>query len=175
LSFVNSSGKLDDVTNDEASETPSDVVGSRLRQLRKQRALSIEQVADLCAEAGAPELTANALYLIEGGRRKSGRRTRKVTVDELLALGAAFNVSPLTLLPGAETWEAMWRLVRILLMDRAASGEPDYDVIPQAVPLAHSLGLITLEDSEAVLRVFQATAARRKANYDATKGASDGE
>lgn len=66
--------------------------------------MSVEDLAAQCAKAGSPELTANAIYAIENGRKKGGVRTRHVTVDELLALGCALNVSPLILLfpAGAE-------------------------------------------------------------------------
>lgn len=60
----------------------------------------MEQLAARCAEIGAPQLTVDALYLVENGRREpdTGRRRRKVTVDELLALALAFDMSPLYLL-----------------------------------------------------------------------------
>jgi transcriptional regulator with XRE-family HTH domain len=88
--------------------TPSDVIGERLRQRRRQEGLSVEAVAALCKNAGAPELTANAIYLIEGGRRKRGdgsRRTRKIIVDELLILARVLEVSPLALLFPADSDE----------------------------------------------------------------------
>lgn len=78
----------------------SDTVGAQLRSLRKRVGLSVEEVAKLCAGAAAPELTANVLYAIEGGRRKEGERTRTVTVDELFALARALEVTPGMLLPG---------------------------------------------------------------------------
>lgn len=96
--LVKSSGKFCDVTRDVAPVGASDTVGERLRLLRKQRGLSVEEMADRCAAAGAPELTANSLYTIENGRRKGGERTRRVTVDELIALAYALGVSPLALL-----------------------------------------------------------------------------
>lgn len=67
--------------------------------------MSVDQVAERCAKLGAPELTANAIYLVEGGRRdKDGRRRRHITVDELLTLAAALYTSPLAiLLPGTRT------------------------------------------------------------------------
>lgn len=65
----------------------SDAIGQRVSELRKQRRLTIEQLAAMCAEAGATRLTNNALENIEYGRRdKTGRRRRKVDVSELLAL-----------------------------------------------------------------------------------------
>ncbi len=86
------------MTEHVAPKGASDIVGDRIRQLRKERGLSVDDVAALCAAAGAPELTANALYSIESGRRKGGERTRKITVDELLALARALRVSPLGLI-----------------------------------------------------------------------------
>lgn len=92
---------LSEASNDKGA---SDTVGERLRDLRKSRLMSVEDLAALCKETGSPELTANAIYAIENGRKKGGVRTRHVTVDELLALGCALNVSPLILLfpAGAE-------------------------------------------------------------------------
>jgi transcriptional regulator with XRE-family HTH domain len=79
--------------------TPSEVVGERVRQLRKRRGWSIEQLAERCVEVGAPQLTVPALYVIESGRREKGtnRRRRNVTVDEWLALALAFEVAPIVL------------------------------------------------------------------------------
>jgi len=76
---------------------PSDVVAERVRELRKRRGLTAQQLSDLCAAAGAPELTAAALANIETGRRKEGRRTRLVTVDEALILGRVLD-APASLL-----------------------------------------------------------------------------
>jgi hypothetical protein len=59
------------------------------------------KVADLaarCAELGAPQLTAQALYKLEGQRKSATRRPRPVSVDELLALALALNVAPVHLL-----------------------------------------------------------------------------
>lgn len=83
---------------DESATSPSDVFGARLRHLRKQKRLSVEALAVQCKEVGSPELTANAIYSIENGRRKDGVRTRHVTVEELLALACALEVTPLGLL-----------------------------------------------------------------------------
>jgi len=71
----------------------SDFVGDRVRQLRKSHGWNMEELADRCVRAGRPELTANALWLLEGGRRKDDERTRQVTVDELVALAGAFGRS----------------------------------------------------------------------------------
>jgi transcriptional regulator with XRE-family HTH domain len=78
---------------------PSDIVGDQVREIRKRLGLSVDELAERCSVAGAPELTANALYLVEGGRRdKEGRRRRRITVDELLVLAFALDVSPIALL-----------------------------------------------------------------------------
>lgn len=79
---------------------PSDVVAERVRELRKRRGLTAQQLSDLCASAGAPELTAAALANIETGRRKEGRRTRLITVDEALILAYVLDAPvPLLFLP----------------------------------------------------------------------------
>lgn len=79
-------------------KTPSDVVGERVRQLRKMTGMSVDLLAALCADHGAPELTTDVIYLIENGRRKDGTRTRKITVDELLILSYALGMCPLYVL-----------------------------------------------------------------------------
>lgn len=85
-----------DVTN---PEIPSDVVGRRVREVREARRLSVKQLAERCGDKAGYELSAQALYNLENGRRdKDERRRRLVTVDELLALGTALNVAPVHLL-----------------------------------------------------------------------------
>ncbi|MFD6889319.1 hypothetical protein [Streptomyces sp. NPDC059957] len=81
-----------------SNDRPSDVVGAQIRRHRGRLALSREQLADRCAELGAPELTYSAIVDIEGGRRtKEGRRRRSVSLDEWLVLGLALGVPPLLL------------------------------------------------------------------------------
>lgn len=75
----------------------SDVVAARIREVRGKRHLTTVELAARCAELGAPDLTAQALYKLEG-RRPGKLRPRPVTVDELLALAAALNVAPVNLL-----------------------------------------------------------------------------
>jgi transcriptional regulator with XRE-family HTH domain len=77
---------------------PSDVVAARVKQVRKRRDLTVAELAARCAELGAPQLTAQALYKLEGQRESASRRPRPVTVDELLALALALDAPPLYLL-----------------------------------------------------------------------------
>ncbi|SRR6266487_944828 len=79
-------------------QTPSDVVAARVRQVRTKRGMKVADLAARCAELGAPQLTAQALYKLEGQRESATRRPRPVTVDELLALSLALNVAPVHLL-----------------------------------------------------------------------------
>jgi transcriptional regulator with XRE-family HTH domain len=72
--------------------TPSDVVGDRVRGIRRHRRQSVEELAKACADAGHPELTRDAIYAIESGRRLEGRRRRTVSVDELLAFAEVLDV-----------------------------------------------------------------------------------
>ena len=82
---------------------PSDVVAERFRDERRRQGLSTRSVAERCAELGAPQLTAPVLMNIENGRRdESGRRRRDVSVDELLTLAYALEISPLALLLGPD-------------------------------------------------------------------------
>ncbi|WP_442803330.1 helix-turn-helix domain-containing protein [Streptomyces pseudogriseolus] len=79
--------------------TVSDVVAERVQQVRKKRGWTVKQLAARCADLGAPELSAQALYNLENGRRDdSGRRRRDVTVDELLKLSYVLSVAPVHLL-----------------------------------------------------------------------------
>ncbi len=76
---------------------PSDTVAARVKELRRNRGLTAQQLAELCKDAGAPELTAASIANIETGRRKEGRRTRIVTVDEALILAHVLD-APVALL-----------------------------------------------------------------------------
>jgi transcriptional regulator with XRE-family HTH domain len=71
-------------------------VATRVRDLRTARGMTVADLAARCAAAGLPRLTVQTLYKLEGQRSK--RTPRPVSVDELLALAAALDVSPLHLL-----------------------------------------------------------------------------
>ncbi|WP_344047078.1 hypothetical protein [Streptomyces thermoalcalitolerans] len=87
-------------------ENPSDAVGRRVREVRERRRLTVQQLSELCAEKAGYELSVQALYNLENGRRdKDGRRRRLVTVDELLALATALNVAPVHLLVDPDSSE----------------------------------------------------------------------
>ena len=91
---------------------PSDVVAQRIKDLRKSRRWSLEDLAEQCSEkAGADQLTANAIENIEHGRRdKDRRRRRMITVDELLVFAVALDVAPVHLLVPTEDDEAPYRI-----------------------------------------------------------------
>lgn len=74
----------------------NDLIGQRVRDARKRRDLSVEDVIAKCAKQGLP-LTAGQMYLIET-RGKEGKPRRRITVDELLTLAYVLEVSPLSLL-----------------------------------------------------------------------------
>lgn len=109
------------MTNTDTAASPSDIFGARLRHLRKLKRLSVEALAARCKEGGSPELTANAIYSIENGRRKDGVRTRHVTVEELLALACALEVTPFALLMPTEPGEYR------VLSDRAVGSDRVFD------------------------------------------------
>jgi transcriptional regulator with XRE-family HTH domain len=92
----------------------SDVVAARVREVRGKRDLTIAGLAARCAELGAPELTAQALYKLEGQRNRADRRPRLVTVDELLILAAALNVAPVHLLVPPDDYREPYRLTSTL-------------------------------------------------------------
>ncbi|MFF4270150.1 helix-turn-helix domain-containing protein [Streptomyces sp. NPDC001536] len=77
----------------------SDIAAERIREVRRKRGLTAAELAQRCADIGAPEITAQSVSNIETGRRdKDGRRRRFVTVDELVALAVALEVAPVHLL-----------------------------------------------------------------------------
>jgi transcriptional regulator with XRE-family HTH domain len=90
-------------------QTVSDVVAARVRQVRKRRDLTTDQLAARCAELGEPELTTQALYKLEA-RRPGKLRPRPVTVDELLTLAAALNVAPVHLLVPIDDFGESYRV-----------------------------------------------------------------
>lgn len=80
-------------------ETPSDTVARRVREIRDGRGWSAARLAEQCAKAGYPQLTAEVIGNIERGRRdQSGRRRRDVTVDEMFAFARTFELPPALLL-----------------------------------------------------------------------------
>jgi hypothetical protein len=86
------------MSNDQPPNTWSEWVATGVRVARKSRGWTIKQLAARCAQIGAPELTAGALYVLEGPRR------RNISGDEWLALAEALEVPPLTLmLPPEDT------------------------------------------------------------------------
>ncbi|WP_395105271.1 multiprotein-bridging factor 1 family protein [Actinomadura sp. SCN-SB] len=101
--------------------TPSDVVGARVREVRKRRGWTAAQLAARCTEAGAPEITASVVTDLETGRRDktTGRRRRNITVDELLALALALDVAPVHLLAPLKEgayWVTPGRAVKVGLL-----------------------------------------------------------
>jgi transcriptional regulator with XRE-family HTH domain len=83
--------------------TPSEIIATQVRKRRRQLDLNRQQLADKCAQVGAPNITAAALTNIETGRPdKEGNRRRDVTAEELLALAAALDMHPIDLLVPAD-------------------------------------------------------------------------
>ncbi|MFK0289966.1 helix-turn-helix domain-containing protein [Streptomyces sp. NPDC090442] len=81
-----------------SNDRPSDIIGAQIRRHRTRLGLNRDQLAERCADLGAPELSYSALVDIENGRKtKEGKRRRHVTVDELTVLGLALAVPPLLL------------------------------------------------------------------------------
>jgi transcriptional regulator with XRE-family HTH domain len=76
-------------------ESGSSTVAHRVQQLRKRRGWSVARLADECAKVGAPQLTANVLTNLLSRRQ----RRRDLTVEEVGALAAVFDVVPARLLP----------------------------------------------------------------------------
>ena len=118
----------------------SDVVADQVVQLRKRAGLRRDELADRCKELGADDLTVATLANIETGRKDkaSGKRRRRVTVEELLALAMALRVSPVLLLAdprhdspiplteGVEldAWEALMWLIGSGTIGRGIGSDP---------------------------------------------------
>ena len=82
------------------SETPSDVIAQRIRQLREARGWSVAELATRCKDAGLPRLTSTVLYKLESQRQN--RAPRPVTVDELLILAFVLDIAPVHLIAGLD-------------------------------------------------------------------------
>lgn len=72
--------------------------------------MTAAQLAGRCAELGAPKITVQSVYKIEGQRQSAARPPRQVTVDELLALAAALNVAPTHLLVPPDDYRKPYRI-----------------------------------------------------------------
>ena len=90
------------MAQDGGGRTVSDVVADNVRGARRRRGWSTGALADRCAEIGAEGLSDSVIRNIEHGRPRDGRRTRFVTVDELVALALALAVPPADLMAELE-------------------------------------------------------------------------
>lgn len=83
-------------------QTPSEVVASRVKEIRRRRGMTVAQLAARMEELGMPGLTEQALYNLEAGRPDPrGRRRRAISIDETVALALALDVLLLDLLAPA--------------------------------------------------------------------------
>lgn len=84
----------------------SRTVAATVRQLRQAQGLSLQQLSTKVSSFGA-RLNVDALYRIENGCAEPGTRAsryvRHVGVDDLVALAAALDVTPATLLDGVDS------------------------------------------------------------------------
>jgi len=77
----------------------SDVVAIRLKEARGRRGWTAEQLAEQCANRGAPKITTSVINNMESGRRdREGRRRRDLTVDEVMTLAFVLDVAPIHLM-----------------------------------------------------------------------------
>lgn len=80
---------------DDAPIGLSELLGRRIKAARALRGWTAAEMAARCAETGAPEITVSVIANIESGRKDpSGRRRRRVTVEELEAIARAFGIDP---------------------------------------------------------------------------------
>ncbi|MFF9687297.1 helix-turn-helix domain-containing protein [Streptomyces sp. NPDC014623] len=77
-------------------------VAANVKRLREARGLTLRGLSAELKERGRP-LSADALNKIENGAQADGRAVRRVDVDDLAALSAAFGVGPLALLLPVDT------------------------------------------------------------------------
>jgi len=76
-------------------QSASNTAAQRVQRLRKERGWSVARLADECAKVGAPQLTANVLTNLLSRQQ----RRRDLTVEEVGALAAVFDLPPARLLP----------------------------------------------------------------------------
>lgn len=81
----------------------SDLAGIRVRQARQRHNWTAKDLADRCAAAGAPQITPTVITNLETRRRK----TREITVDEVLALAHVLDVPPLQLIVPEDAGEEL--------------------------------------------------------------------
>jgi transcriptional regulator with XRE-family HTH domain len=77
-----------------ANLSASDLVGIRVRQARQKRGWTAKELAGRCAKAGAQQISSTVITNLETRRRRS----REVSVDELLTLAHVLEVPPLQLM-----------------------------------------------------------------------------
>lgn len=74
-------------------------LAAQVRTYRRRQDLTLAQLAEKCAELGAPQLSYSALANIErGATADAKRKPRDVSLDELAVLARALDVPPVMLL-----------------------------------------------------------------------------
>lgn len=90
--MTDGANRHDQVLSTDPAIRTSDLVARRIKALRQTAGWTLNRLAAACAEAGFPELSRSVIANIESGRRDArGRRTRDVTVDELVAIASALE------------------------------------------------------------------------------------
>lgn len=80
-----------------SAQPASEVVGARVKKLRKERGWTVRQMVEECRALGW-EITSAQVENIEGVRREGRGATRRVSVDEVITLAWALGVAPIALL-----------------------------------------------------------------------------
>jgi transcriptional regulator with XRE-family HTH domain len=80
-------------------------VRRRVKELRQRKNWRVSDLADRCAQLGLEGLTVDVLTSLELGRRKN------VTLDELVGLALALDVSPVHLMVGPD--EKQWTVGKV--------------------------------------------------------------
>ena len=178
--------------------TPDQVVAYNLRRARELRGWTQSTAAEKL-EPYLGERWSSAVFSA-AERSYDGTRIREFTASHVLAFALGFGLpftwfyeppeddveisvrgsdhaitrdalADLLGVTAAERWEQSRKVVYELARQVAGSGEPDYGLIGRVL----SSNLLTTEEMASVVQAFQATAPTRNANYEAMKGAFDGE
>ena len=81
------------------SWTVSRAVASRIRLYRERRGWTVRQLADRCKELGDPSFTTAVIGALERTQFETVARRRRISVDDLVGLADALEVTPAALLP----------------------------------------------------------------------------
>jgi transcriptional regulator with XRE-family HTH domain len=86
-----------------ANLSASDIAGRRIREARQRRGWTAKELADRCADLGAPRVTATVVTNLETRRRA----TREISLEEVLILAHVLQVPPIHLMAPLDAGEKL--------------------------------------------------------------------